>query len=171
MKGTKSFFAALFALAWILAPAAAQTAGSDPKSIVEQIYKISAGKDGKYQGTSAFHQKPLQNRWFSKGLLAALKQVDAYSKKTGDIGLDFDPVTNSQDPSVNRLTIDNESTGAAKSIVSAKFFVETAKEPDNIRYIFVREGNAWKLDDMTGDRGGKDRWVLRNILKEIVKGR
>ncbi len=147
--------------------ATAQTP-TEPRAIVEQMYKISAGKDGKYAGESAFFQKPLRDRWFSKALRKGLAEVDAMSKRTGDVGLDFDPVTNSQDPLVKGLKVSPESASAGKSIVAAKFN-SGGKNMHNIRYIFVREGDAWKLDDLTGEIGGKDRWVMSEIIKELLK--
>ena len=150
------------------APACAQTA-SEPRAIVEQIYKISAGKNGKYDSNSAFFQAAVQKRWFSIALIAQLGAVDAYTKKTEDLGIDFDPVTNSQDPSVTRLTITQESGSANEAIVLAKFFAKGAALPDNVRYYFIREGGAWKLNDIGGNRGGKDGWLISNIVKEILK--
>ena len=152
---------ALFAM-----PAFAQIAAVEaPRDIVAQMYQISAGKDGNYSGESAVFQPAVRKRWFSKSLSAALDAMDRKSKRTNDAILDFDPLTNSQDPSVKRLAISQESASATKTVVVAKFFAYEEKEPVNVRYIFVRDGGAWKLDDMSGDRGGKDRWVLRTLIK------
>ena len=33
-----------------------------------------------------------------------------------------------------------------------------------MRYLFVREGDAWKVDDIAGG-AGDDKWDLRDIIK------
>ncbi len=137
----------------------------EPRAIVEQMYKISAGKDGKYSEESAFFRAPARKRWFSKSLVAALAAMERKSKRLNEPILDFDPVTNSQDPSVTRLAITTESATPAKTVVLARFYAQDAKEPVNVRYVFTREGAAWKLDDMSGDMGGKDGWALRKLIK------
>ncbi len=145
-------------------PALAQPV-DDPQSIVTKIYAISAGRDGKYSGDSAFLKPDVQRRWYSKSLRAALAAVKREEAKTGDVILDFDPVTNSQDPSVKRLAIAVESQTDAAAVVSATFFSFAEKEPSIVRYVFIREGADWKLDDMRGEHAGKDKWVLRGLLK------
>lgn len=163
-------FALAGMLVWTLpsASASAQPASpgdEEPRAIVDQLYKISAGKDGKYSGKSAFDQPAVRKRWFTKSLSAALDAMDRKSKRLNEPILDFDPVTNSQDPDVKRLTLTDETATSLKSVVRATFYAFDEPLPLNVRYIFVREGKSWKLDDMSGDRGGQDKWVLRAVIK------
>ena len=163
MSMWKMIVAALCAALWLVAPVSAQNA-SEPKDIVEQIYKISAGPNGKYEGNSAFFQDSVRKRWFSKSLLAAVVAADRKAKKSGDIGFDFDPVTNSQDPMVIGRKVSVEKSDAKGAVVLARFN-SGGTNVNNIRYRFVREGEAWKLDDIAaGD------WTIRGVVKEIMKG-
>ena len=97
------------------------------------------------------------------GAVRSRKAMDQRSKKSDEPILDFDPVTNSQEPSVKNLSISIESADAAKTVVAAKFDSEGCSAPNVIRYIFVQEDKRWKLDDMTGvaDDG---KWDLRDIM-------
>ena len=75
------------AQAWALVPAtaAAAAATESPRDIVTKIYKISAGKDGKYQGPSAFSDKAVRGRYFSKSLLAAVVRMEKRSKEKDEV--------------------------------------------------------------------------------------
>jgi hypothetical protein len=157
MKRLILIVAALAGFAW---PAIAED--RSPKDIVVEIYHVAAGPKGDYQTASAFDDKQIRKN-FTGSLLAAQKAMDLRSKKLNEPILDFDPVTNSQDPSVRDLSVDVESADAAKTIVAAGFASEGAKARNVVRYIFVREGGAWKLDDMRGE-SGDDKWDLREIM-------
>jgi hypothetical protein len=145
-----------------LCAAPANAEEQSPKDVVVEIYHVAAGPKGDYQAPSAFDDKQVR-RHFTKSLVAAQKAMDLRSKKLNEPILDFDPVTNSQDPSVRNLTIDTESADAAKTIVVAGFDSEGEKSRNVMRYIFVRDGGAWKLDDIRGERGD-DKWDLRELM-------
>jgi hypothetical protein len=140
----------------------ALAAEPSPKDIVVEIYHVAAGPKGDYQAPSAIEDKQLRKH-FTKSLLAAQKSMDLRSKKLNEPILDFDPVTNSQDPSVRNLTIDVESADAAKTVVAASFDSEGDKARNVVRYVFVREGEVWKLDDISGENGA-DKWDLRDVM-------
>jgi hypothetical protein len=139
-------------------------APAQPREIVEEIYKFSAGRDGRYQGPSAFNDPSLRKRFFSKSLLAAVVKMEKLSKKRNEPILDFDPVTNSQDPDVKELQIAVDSETPARVVVAARFRSFEDQEPSIVRYAFVTEAGAWKLDNMEGEHG-KDKWSLREIIK------
>ena len=84
--------------------------------------------------------------------------MDARSKKLNEPILDFDPVTDSQDPQVDKLTIAGEGDAAAV----ATFYSGDVKHA--VRYSLVRDGGAWKVDDISGG-AGDDKWDLRDIIK------
>jgi hypothetical protein len=157
------FIALLAGLA--VAPAFAEE--PSPKDLVTQIYRISAGPKGDYGAPSGFEDKQVRKH-FTKSLLAAQKAMDQRSKKLNEPIMDFDPVTNSQDPSVVHLTIDVESADAAKTIVAASFDRADGPKRNVVRYIFVREDGAWKLDDMRGEEGD-DKWDLREVMSPKAK--
>jgi len=148
-------------LAAAVAPGAAQAAGeSSPVEATTAIYRIYAGPKGDYQSGNLEDKHVLVH--LSKSLRAALKAMDARSKALNEPILDFDPVTDSQDPEVEKLTIAAEGDAAAV----ATFFSGDVKHV--VRYSFVREGDAWKVDDISGG-AGDDRWDLRDIIKPPKK--
>jgi Protein of unknown function (DUF3828) len=150
-----------------LAAAPAIAEEQSPKDLVAQIYRISAGPKGDYHAPSGFEDKQIRKH-FTKSLLAAQKAMDQRSKKLNEPILDFDPVTNSQDPSVLHLSIDVESADAANTIVAASFDGESDPKRNLVRYIFVREDGAWRLDDMRGE-AGDDKWNLRDVMNPKTK--
>ena len=152
--------AAAFAIA---GPALA--AGEQPVDIVTRIYKLSAGKNGDYSGESAFNDKGVRAKYFSRSLAAALVKMDKKSAATNEPILDFDPVSSSQDPSVKRLKIASESQTADQAIVAATFYSFDATTPVVVRYLFILEGDSWRIDDMTG--GNEDAsWKLREVITQ-----
>ena len=155
------------AAGFCLSPASAQE--SSPKDVVIEIYHIAAGPKGDYQTPSAIDDKQVRKH-MSKALLAAKKAMDARSEKLNEPILDFDPVTNSQDPSVRNLSVDVESRDAAKTVVAARFDSEGAKAPNIVRYIFVRDGETWKIDDLRGENGD-DKWDLRELMSPKAAGK
>jgi hypothetical protein len=151
----------VLAAAAVAVPSAALAAGeSSPADVTTAIYRVYAGPKGDYQAGNLDDQRVVV--YFSKSLRAALKAMDARSKKLNEPILDFDPVTDSQDPQVEKLTIAAEGDAAA----TAAFFSGEVKHV--VRYSFVREGDAWKVDDISGG-GGDDKWDLRDIIKPPKK--
>ena len=147
----------LLAAAAVAVPSAALAAGeSSPADVTTAIYAIYAGPKGDYQ-TGNLDDKRVA-AYLSKSLRAALKAMDARSKKLNEPILDFDPVTDSQDPQVEKLAIAPEGDTAAV----ATFFSGDVKHV--VRYSFVHEGDAWKVDDISGG-AGDEKWDLRDIIK------
>ena len=158
MRWSTMIFLAVAAAA---VPSAALAAGeSSPADVTTAIYRVYAGPKGDYQ-TGNLDDKGVVV-YLSKSLRAALKAMDARSKKLNEPILDFDPVTDSQDPQVEKLAIAAEGDTAA----TATFFSGDVKHV--VRYSFVREGDAWKVDDISGG-AGDEKWDLRDIIKPPKK--
>ena len=147
----------ILAAAAAAAPGVALAAGdSSPVDVTTAIYHIYAGPKGDYQ-TGNLDDKRVA-AYLSKSLRGALKAMDARSKKLNEPILDFDPVTDSQDPQVEKLAIAAEGDAAAV----ATFYSGEVKHV--IRYSFVREDGAWKVDDISGG-AGDETFDLRVIIK------
>ena len=147
-------------------PASVQT----PEQIVRWIYAEAVKKDssgGQNGGTIFGGDKGPIRRLFSAGFLREWDAAQVRIKKSGDIGLDFDPVSNSQDPAIGRVTYTVESTSADRSTVGATFgsLHDPKAKPQTIRYEFVREGSAWKIDNIRGSVEN-DPWSMRELMKE-----
>ncbi|QQN61595.1 DUF3828 domain-containing protein [Bradyrhizobium diazoefficiens] len=161
--------ASLFAAA---TPAFAQapTAGV-PGAILTAIYTRAA--KGKGDGGAAFvtENKAAKARYLSKALVALWAKADAHTPK-GDVGpIDFDPVTNSQEPDVKSFKIDEEKMEADKATLAVTIagHHNDRKPADQIvRYDFVREANSWKIDNIKGSSDG-ETWSIRKILADALK--
>jgi Protein of unknown function (DUF3828) len=151
---------ALAAALALAPPFASKAAERAPADIVADIYRIAAGPKGDYQ-TSGI-EDPQVRKTFTHRLLLAMDAMNRRSKKENEPILDFDPITASQDPSVADLKIEPESGDLAHPVVDASFD-QGAAERAVVRYIFVREGAVWKLDDIAGGNGG-NKWSLREII-------
>jgi hypothetical protein len=136
-------------------PARGFAAVAAPAEIVTAIYRIYAGPKGDYQAGSIEDKRIAV--YFSASLRKALAAMNARSRKSNEPILDFDPVTDSQDPQVERLSIGPE----GESVVAATFFSRSEKRV--VRYTFEREAGAWKIDDITGGSGA-GAWDLRRII-------
>ena len=134
----------------------ALAAEDSPVAAVTAIYRIYAGPKGDYQTGSLDDKRVLA--YFTSSLRKALADMDARSRRLNEPILDFDPVTDSQDPTVKDLKIEAESD----TVVAASF--DNGGTPrDVVRYVFRREGAAWKVDDIRGG-SGDSVWDLRAII-------
>ena len=147
-------------------PASVQT----PEQIVRWIYAEAVKKDsngGQNGGTIFGGTKGPIRRLFSASFLREWDAAQKRIAKSGDIGLDFDPVSNSQDPAIGKLEFKVESSSADKATVGATFgsLHEPAAKPQTVRYDFVLEGKVWKIDNIRG-AADNDPWNFREIMKE-----
>ena len=156
---------AAFTLAALPLPA---FAAESPKDIVAMLYRVSAGKSGKYDVESAFFNAKIRKEYFTKSLAISLDTLDRLSKKKGEPGIDFDPITNSQDPSVNDLKIVQTDDGEGKSSVIASFQSHNEKARISVKYDFITEDGGWKLATMSG-RAFDETWELRALIKAITE--
>lgn len=144
----------------LFAGASRAAADGEPRDVVAAIYRIYAGPKGDYSQVS-FDDRRIA-AYFTKSLRAAMTAMYARSKKNDEAILDFDPVTDSQDPKVERLSITPESEG----VVAATFFSGDLKHV--VRYVLRREGGAWRIDDVSGGEAD-GKWDLRDIIKPGAK--
>jgi len=151
-------FLCLLLVAAVSSSAAA--AEPSPTGAVTGIYRIYAGPKGDYQAGSIEDKRIAV--LFTTSLRKALAAMDARSRKSNEPILDFDPVTDSQDPQVERLSIAAESD----SVVAATFFSGTVKHV--VKYDFKPEGGGFKIDDISGGSGA-DAWDLRRIIAPAKK--
>ncbi|MBR1173534.1 DUF3828 domain-containing protein [Bradyrhizobium sp. KB893862 SZCCT0404] len=168
---TRRCFVAVALLAGI-SPALAETAApADPAAILTAIYTRAA--KGKGDGGAAFviENKAAKAKYLSKALVALWAKADAHTPK-GDVGpVDFDPVTNSQEPDVKSFKVDAEKMEADKAIVAVTITGHrNDRKPADliVRYDFVREAGSWRIDDIRGSSDG-EAWSIRKMLTDSLK--
>lgn len=152
-------------------PAFAQApAPNDPTAILTAIYTGAA--KGKGDGGAAFvtENKAAKTKYLSKALVTLWAKTDAHTPK-GDVGpIDFDPVTNSQEPDVKSFKVDAEKMEVDKAVIAATItgHRNDRKPADQIvRYNFVREADGWKIDDIKGASEG-EAWSIRKMLTDSL---
>ncbi|MDI1266296.1 MAG: DUF3828 domain-containing protein [bacterium] len=155
----------------VVLPPEAQAA-DDPADVVTAIYTRAAKGNGDSGGNFVIENKAAKAKYLSKGLNALWARADARTKK-GDVGpVDFDPVTNSQDPDVKSFKVTAEKQEAEKATIAATLESHgspPAKATDKtIRYDFVRENSQWRIDDFRGAVDGKP-WSIRAILTGALR--
>jgi len=163
----------LLSLAGVLAasPLRAQPPSSDdPAGIMTAIYTRVAKGKGEDGGNFVIESKAARAKYLSKSLAAQWAKMDARTPK-GEVGaVDFDPITNSQDPDVAsfKVTPEKQQTDKATLAVTITGHRNERKEQaDNvIRYDLVREAGRWKIDDIRGAVDGKP-WSIRQMLVEF----
>jgi hypothetical protein len=144
----------------------------DPVAIVNAIYARAAKGKGDGGGGFIIENKAAKAKYLSKALVALWAKADAHTPK-GDVGpVDFDPVTNSQEPDVKSFTVTAEQREADKAVIAVTIAgrgAPRAKPADNtIRYNFVHDGGQWKIDDISGASDG-EAWSIRAMLNDSLK--
>lgn len=165
LTGLSAFAVSPFALA-------APPAASDPVAIINAIYARAAKGKGDGGGAFIIESKAAKAKYLSKALVALWAKADAHTPK-GDVGpVDFDPVTNSQEPDVKSFSVVAEKLEADKALIAVTIAGHGAareKAADNtIRYNFVRDGGQWKIDDISGASDGEP-WSIRGMLADSLK--
>ena len=124
-------------------------------------------------GGFVIENKAAKAKYLSNSLIAVWAKADARTRK-GDSGpVDFDPVTNSQDPDVKSFKVAAEKQRADKATVAVTLESHQREARANaadktIRYDFVREAGAWKIDDIKGAVDGSP-WSVRALLAASLK--
>ena len=116
--------------------------------------------------------KAAKAKYLSKSLVKLWAAADAHTPK-GDVGpVDFDPVTNSQEPDVKSFEAVAEKLEVNTAVIAVTIASRNPlpiKRADNvIRYNFVREGGQWKIDDISGSSDGEP-WSVRDLLTDSLK--
>jgi hypothetical protein len=144
----------------IAGPGRTFAADSAPLGVVTALYRIYAGPKGDY-ATGNFSD-PRVEALFTRSLRSAMTAMYVRSRKDNEPILDFDPVTDSQDPQVDKLTIAADGEAGATASFSA------GDSQRLVHYRLKREDGAWKVDDIAGG-SGDDKWDLRDIIKPGAK--
>ncbi|MGY3452393.1 DUF3828 domain-containing protein [Bradyrhizobium sp. USDA 4353] len=150
----------------------AQTSASDPAAMMTAIYTRVAKGKGEDGGNFVIADKAARAKYLSKALAAQWAKMDARTPK-GEVGaVDFDPITNSQDPDVASFKVVSEKQEADKATIAVTITghrLERKEQADNvIRYDLVREAGQWRIDDIRGAVDGKP-WSIRDMLAEFIK--
>ena len=153
-------------------PRAALAAPDDPAGILTAIYTRVAQGKGDGGGAFVIQTKAARTKYLSNALVALWAKADARTKK-GDGGpVDFDPVTNSQQPNVKSFKLVPEKLDADKAVIAVTIAgrgAPRAKSIDNtIRYDFVQDAGQWKIDDIKGAVDGSP-WSVRALLVNSLK--
>ena len=100
-------------------PTPAPPTPSDPLAIVNAIYtRVIKGK-GDGGGGFVIENKAAKAKYLSKSLVKLWAAADAHTPK-GDVGpVDFDPVTNSQEPDVKSFKVVTDKLEADKAVIAA----------------------------------------------------
>jgi hypothetical protein len=149
----------------------AQSSSSDPVAIINAVYMRAAKGKGDGGGAFIIENDAAKAKYLSRSLVALWARADAHTPK-GDVGpIDFDPVTNSQDPDVKSFKVVAEKLEADKAVIAVTITGRTARaKPSDeiVRYNFVRDDGKWKIDDISGTGDG-EAWSIRDLLSESLK--
>jgi len=171
---TRRFFA-LYALTGVFAATSAfaeTPSPDDPVAIVNAIYSRAARGKGDGGGGFVVETKAAKAKYLSKSLIALWAKADAHTPK-GDVGpVDFDPVANSQEPDVKSFKVDTEKSESDKATIAVTITGHNTPQrkaaDQTVRYEFVRDGAAWRIDDIKGASDGEP-WSIRGLLSASLK--
>lgn len=171
MLTRRTFVVASVATATPFAAFAQSSSPNDPVAILSAIYTRAAKGKGDGGGSFIIANKAAKAKYLSKSLIELWAKADAHTPK-GDVGpVDFDPVTNSQEPDVKSFKVNPDKLESDKATISVTFAGHrNDRKPSDlvIRYEFVREGGAWKIDDIKGASDGEP-WSIRGMLTDSLK--
>jgi hypothetical protein len=147
-------------------------AGGEPVAIMTAIYTRAAKGKGTDGGEFVYENKAAKAKYLSKSLIVLWAKADAHTPK-GDVGpIDFDPVSNSQEPDIKSFKVNAEKLEADKATIAVTLTsAEITRKPGDevVRYDFVREAGGWKIDDIRGKSDGEP-WSIRDMLTASLKG-
>jgi len=156
----------LGAAVWLATPARAASEG--PDALLTRIYRSVTGGDGT-AGGAEFTDKTARRRYFVRAICDAWDKAEADAERDGEIGpIDFDPLTDSQDPSVGRFELRPLTTGEDTAKLRVTLFARRRPAPNErprttLDVTLKREADGWRIDDIARTAGDTP-WRLREIL-------
>lgn len=155
---------AMAALSCVVARTARAQAPGTPDQIVAELYRRCV-VNGEWK--SLLFDKAGRRSVLAHGLWQAMDKADGQTAP-GDAGwLDFDPVSNSEDPGVYdpRFTVLAQGVNTASVRASFRYAADPGSEKLEVRYELAREDGAWKIADIHGrSAAGDPEWSLRKML-------
>ena len=131
---------------------------ADPRAFVAQRY-AGYRNDG--------HHVPPDPTWaYSPRLAALFAAYDRWQHRHNDeVGsIDFDWWINAQDWELSGVSVTEAATGVNARTVTAHW--TNSGRADSSRFLFVRIGTRWYLDDAVNGTGhGDDGWTLSELLR------
>jgi hypothetical protein len=167
MLNRRTLLIATIALA-LPASSRAQTAASagDPTALLTRLYVQSTPAGGDFVNGSKSRAK-----YLTKSFAALWTKAEAKVPDGVEPPVDFDPVSNSQDPDIKSYAIAVEKQDAASATLAVTLTGSQPREkPDDsvIRYDLVRDGVQWRIDDIRGSIDGEP-WSIRKLLTDSLK--
>ncbi|MCD0421605.1 DUF3828 domain-containing protein [Rubrivivax sp. JA1024] len=151
-----------------LAQAPAKTNATDPAALLTRLYKAAA-KDN--AGGAFVNNAKERSKYLSTSLAALWTKAEA-KVPDGEIGpIDFDPVSNSQDPDIKSFVIKTEQQDDARATLAVALIGSQRRKvaaDSVIHYDLVRDGTSWRIDDIRGSVEGQP-WSVRQMLEASLK--
>jgi hypothetical protein len=144
-----------------------------PADIVKAMYKTAFKASADTSGESKGYTDPaFRAAHFSAALRQAADGIDAYNLKFHDVVLDWDPVLSSNgfvDPSNFAVRVTKSDARSAEVVAS----FGKGKDRASVSYRFIRDGGAWRVDDISSAPGatGTAVWSLRKIYDDALASR
>jgi hypothetical protein len=132
---------------------------ADPRAFVEQMYAAYVRGHGD-------STPPAPVRAYSPRLAALFATYDAWQRRHSDeVGsIDFDWWINAQDWELANVSVTQADSGRNARTVTARW--QNSGRADSSRFLFVRIGGRWYLDDAANGSGhGGDGWTLSALLR------
>lgn len=160
---------------FVLAAAAAlvvatplRAADDTPEAFVAAIYaRVTAG-DGTAGGADITGREA-RARSFTRSLVSVWNAADDKAEKDGDIGpVEFDVLTDSQDPEVRRTTVDIVAKKPDSAVIRVSLYPRKQARPGErpasvLDFVLKREDGAWRIDDVKRV-SRSEPWSLRGLL-------
>lgn len=140
-----------------------------PHAIVQSLYAPYVADPHAGESGPALSAVDSIRRFAARDLRRLIDADDACEKRSGEIcNIDFDFLIAGQDGDPSKLTITDGPATTGRQVVHAHF---DNGGPVEVRFYFVRQGGAWKVDDVE-DLRPKDDPIRRDIgLKRKLRGK
>jgi hypothetical protein len=130
---------------------------ADPRAFVE----------GQYRAYQTNTDTPVEapTYAYSDRLKALFEDYDAHQNPNEVGSIDFDWWINAQDWELHDVAVAEAESGPDAKTVTARF--RNIDRREEVRFLFVRTGGRWYLDDaVQGSGHGGDGWTLSALLRE-----
>ena len=158
-----------FIFAAFTTPAPAQAA-REPDAIVKSLYE----REKKNPLRPGFGVSKADLKLLTASLKTLWDKAEKKANPTGkELGaIDFDIVSMSQDPSIASYTIATEKRDEQRATIVATYVIGPNHTHTGqkvvVNYDFLREGGAWKIDNVRSRLDNKP-WTLRENLEMHLK--